>query len=135
MISNVKFDAAGGKSVTAVIDGVVMMNIRLDVDGHYQNLLKQWIAADNAPAAYVQPPAPAPQAVSRMQAMVALSRAGLLTPVQNWVASQDAETQLVWNNAPEFSRGSALLASAATSLGLSADQVDALFTTAAAISP
>lgn len=94
-----------------------------------------WLAAGNTPDPYVAPPTPIPQSVSRMQAMVALSRAGLLAPVQSFVAAQDAETQLIWSSAPDFSRGSVLLARAAAALGLTADQVDALFVTAAAINP
>jgi hypothetical protein len=94
------------------------------------------LADDNADVvAFLNPPAIVPQTVSRMQAMVALSRAGLLTPVQTWVAGQDAEIQLIWNNAPDFSRDSTLLANAAAALGLTAAQVDALFVSAAAISP
>lgn len=94
-----------------------------------------WIAAGNVPDPYVPPPAPVPQTVSRMQALVALRRAGLLSAVQTWVDSQDAETQLIWTNAPDFSRNSTLLGNAATALGLTSDQVDALFVTAASINP
>lgn len=77
----------------------------------------------------------APPTVSRVQAMVALSNAGLLTAVQNWVASQDATTQLIWTNASAFSRGSPLLNGAAAALGLSGGQVDQLFVAAAAVNP
>ena len=94
-----------------------------------------WIAAGNTPEPYVPPPAPVPQSVSAMQAKVALSRAGLLTGVQAWIAAQDAETQLIWNSTVVFNRTSPLLASAATALNLSSDQIDALFVTAAAIAP
>lgn len=84
---------------------------------------------------YVAPPPPIPQTISAMQAKVALSRAGLLTPVQNWVASQNAETQLIWANASSFSRDSTMLNGAAAALGLTPAQVDALFVTAAEINP
>lgn len=80
-------------------------------------------------------PAPVPRSVSAMQAKVALSRAGLLTQVQTWINGQDAETQLIWNSAPTFSRNSTLLANAAAALGLTSAQVDALFATAAGIAP
>jgi len=76
-----------------------------------------------------------PQSVSRLQAMVALSQAGLLAAAQNWVATQDATTQLIWNSASTFSRQSALLATAAAALGWTSDQVDQLFITAATINP
>lgn len=82
-----------------------------------------------------QPPPQIPQSVSRMQAMVALSRAGHLDKVQSWVAGQDAETQLIWSSAQNFNRGSALLGTAAKALDLTSDQIDALFIQAAAINP
>jgi hypothetical protein len=82
------------------------------------------------------PNAPAvPQMVTAMQAKVALSRAGLLTNVQNWVNAQSAEVQLIWNTAPTFSRNSILVNNAAAALGLSQAQIDQLFITAAAINP
>jgi hypothetical protein len=78
---------------------------------------------------------PAPQVVSRMQAMVALGDAGLLGQVQAWVNGQDAATQLIWSNASSFSRSSALLAKAAAALNLTSAQVDQLFVAAAAVNP
>lgn len=94
-----------------------------------------WLAAGNVPDPYIVPPAPIPSPVSRMQAMVAMSRAGLLTSVQNWITTQDAETQLIWNTATDFSRSSTLLNNAATALNLTSAQVDQLFITAATIVP
>ena len=70
-----------------------------------------------------------------MQAKVALSRAGLLTAVQSWVNTQSAETQLIWNTAPSFSRSSGIIMAGAAALGLTSAQVDALFITAATINP
>lgn len=78
---------------------------------------------------------PPPRSVSRMQAIVALSRAGLLDAVTQWVASQGAETKLVWDNAPEFARDSAMLNAAGAALGLTSDQMDALFASASSIAP
>ena len=87
-------------------------------------------ATDAELIAYLAPP---PPAVSRVQAMVALSNAGLLTAVQNWVAGQDATTQLIWANASAFSRELSLLNGAAAALGLSGAQVEQLFVAAAAV--
>jgi len=78
---------------------------------------------------------PVPQAVSSMQAKVALLNAGLLNSVQTWVNTQDAATQLIWNSAVEFRRDSQLVARAATALNLSSDQVDQLFVAAGATNP
>jgi len=94
-----------------------------------------WLAAGNTPDPYVAPPATVPLAVNAMQAKVALSRAGLLSSVQAWVNSQDAETQLIWASAQSFNRSSTLIGNAAAALGLSSAQVDALFVSAAAINP
>ena len=51
------------------------------------------------------------------------------------VNSQDATTQLIWSSATTFNRNSALIAAAATALGLSSTQVDALFVAAIGINP
>lgn len=76
-----------------------------------------------------------PLTVSSMQAKVALLRSGLLDQVNTWVASQSIETQLIWSSTPSFNRDSTLLNNAATAFNLTSDQVDALFVTAASISP
>lgn len=89
-------------------------------------------ATDAELIAYLDPP---PPTVSRLQAMVALSDAGLLSAVQKWVAGQDATTQLIWANASAFSRASSLLNGAAAALGLSHAQVDRLFVAAATVDP
>lgn len=76
-----------------------------------------------------------PQTVSAMQAKVALSRAGVLAAAEAWVAGQGSEAQLIWNTATIFSRNSELIENAAAALGLSSEQVDALFVAAAKINP
>jgi hypothetical protein len=86
-------------------------------------------------APYDAPSPPVPQSVSSMQAKVALSRAGLLQTVEAWVASESGETRLIWNSATVFSRESGLIASAAAALGLTSEQVDDLFRSAAIIDP
>ncbi len=89
-------------------------------------------ATDAELAAFLNPP---PASVSRMQAVVALSNAGLLSEVQSFIAGADATTQLIWSNAPTFSRNSELLAKAAAALDLTAAEVDQLFVSAAAVNP
>lgn len=85
--------------------------------------------------AFVAPLPGTPMTVSAMQAKIALSRAGLLNQVNTWVNSQNAETQLIWNNAQNFNRNSALLNAAAQALGLTQNQVDQLFITTQGINP
>ena len=86
-------------------------------------------ATDAELIAYLDPP---PRTVSRLQAMVALSNAGPLAAVQDWVVGQDATTGLIWANASAFARGSPLLNGAAVALGRRA-QFDRLFVAAAAV--
>lgn len=127
------YQLTGNDTVVRVIDNAHIPNDPANPD---RKEYDAWNAIDgNTPDSYVPPATSIPQSVSRMQAMVALSRAGLLTAVQSWVAAQDSETQLIWNNAPDFSRGSTLLANAATALGMTSDQIDALFVAASAINP
>lgn len=76
-----------------------------------------------------------PQAVSAMQAKVALLRAGLLPTVEQWIAAADDEIKLVWNTATTFNRNSELIASAAQALGLKSETVDNLFIRASQINP
>lgn len=76
-----------------------------------------------------------PQSVSRAQAKIALNRAGLLDQVNAIVAAADIETQLAWNEALTFERSSPTVAKLAAALNLSSDQLDALFITAAGITP
>ena len=82
------------------------------------------------------PPVPStlvPRSVSPLQARRALLAAGLLSQVQTAVAGADQETQLAWEFATSVDRDSAVVASLAAALGLSPAQLDALFTSAAAI--
>ena len=94
------------------------------------------VSAGNAVVAGFNPNATAvPYKIDAMQAKVALSRAGLLTAVQNWINTQSAEDQLVWNTAPAFRRDSALIAAGMAALGITSAQMDQLFISAAAINP
>ena len=95
----------------------------------------EFVADSDPSIAAFRAKAAVPQMVSAMQAKVALSNAALLTSVQTWVNSQDATTQLIWSSATTFNRNSALIAAAATALGLSLTQVDALFVAAIGINP
>lgn len=79
-----------------------------------------------------------PGSVTPAQAHIALSRAGLLDTVNSAIAAlsgQDGiEVQIWWAKAEEIRRDNPHLASVAVGLGLSSDQVDDLFRTAATIS-
>jgi hypothetical protein len=71
--------------------------------------------------------------VDRVQCLIALSDAGLLTSVQNWVATQPQRTQLAWAHAPTFRLTDAIIQQGAAALNISATQLAQLFVAAAAV--
>lgn len=75
-----------------------------------------------------------PQVVSRFQARAALHLSGLLEPVETLMASPEVDPlqRLAWTDAQEFRRSSPTLQAAAQALSLTEQQLDELFTLAAA---
>jgi hypothetical protein len=71
--------------------------------------------------------------ITPLQAKLALHGIGLLATVESLIAAADVPTQLAWREATAFSRTSPLLNSMATALGMTSEQVDALFLSAATI--
>lgn len=76
---------------------------------------------------------PIPQVVSMAQARITLRRATLLASVNTLIAAADAETQDAWEYATELRRDSPLVLTLAGALNLTSQQVDDLFTAAAAV--
>ncbi|QZP07777.1 hypothetical protein [Caenibius sp. WL] len=73
-------------------------------------------------------PAPVvPEVVSRRQALLALEGAGQLDAVEALVAQLPRSAQIEWANATEFRRDHYLIAQIGTALGLTEQQIDALF--------
>lgn len=91
-----------------------------------------WAGVPREPPA--PPPAPVPIEISNAQARVALRRAGLLSAVNAAVAAADAEAQDLWEYGTVLRRDSALVIDLAAAVGLTPDQTDDLFRTAATIS-
>lgn len=87
-------------------------------------------------AAATAPPVIVPHSVSRFQARAALHQAGLLEAVE--AAMVDPATpmlaRLAWQDAVEFNRNSPTVLAMAAGLGLTAQQLDALFVSAGEIS-
>ena len=83
----------------------------------------------------VAPPPSVPQVVSRFQARAALHLAGLLESVEALMAdpATPALAKLAWQDAQEFKRTSPTVLTMADALGLTEEQIDSLFTTAAGI--
>ena len=83
------------------------------------------------------PEPPIPSTVSMYQARTALSRAGHLATVEAALATMPGpageEARIKWEFAPTVKRTDALTAAMAGVLGLTEQQLDDLFTTAAAI--
>jgi hypothetical protein len=79
-----------------------------------------------------EPPPPAiPASVTMRQARLALHRAGLLTQVNSTIT--DPEAQIEWEYATTVERNSPLVQNLAAGLGLTEQQLDDLFTTAATL--
>lgn len=97
------------------------------VDGVPRAMTAEEIAA--RPAAVT----PIPQVVSMAQARITLRRATLLASVNTLIAAADAETQDAWEYATELRRDSPLVLTLAGALNLTSQQVDDLFTAAAAV--
>lgn len=110
---------------------------RIDFDGSQTQTCASAAQAAMASFNPTNPPVfvPPTMTVTRLQAMVAMSRAGKLAQAQAWIGGQSQEVQLIWNSAPTFTRNSALMNSAATALGWSQSDLDNLFLAASQINP
>lgn len=83
------------------------------------------------------PVTPVPASVTRRQARIVLSRHGYLATVEAALAGMEGqageEARIEWADASEFRRDHPLIAAIAAILGLTEQQIDALFIEAAAI--
>lgn len=71
-----------------------------------------------------------PASVSPRQVRLLLLQQGLLSSVEAMIAARDAATRITWEYALEFRRDDPLLASLASDLGLTSEQVDDFFISA-----
>jgi hypothetical protein len=69
--------------------------------------------------------------VSRMQALIALQNAGLLSAAESYMQNADAVSQIAWQHATTFYRKSDLINSVGAALGLTPQDIDDLFASAA----
>jgi hypothetical protein len=74
-----------------------------------------------------------PSVVSMRQARLALLAAGHLETVNNAISSMEQASQIEWEYATEVKRNSPLVASLATLLNLSPEDLDSLFVTASTL--
>ena len=95
-------------------------------NGDYKNYLK-WVEEGNTPEPADIIPVPVPQIISRFQAKAVLLQMELLDDVETLMTSASPIVKLAWENAIEFNRQSPSLLVMASALGLSSEQLDALF--------
>lgn len=97
------------------------------------------LVADDAPEllAFLSPPPGVPQLVTMRQARRALLDAGLLTTVDAAIAAMPGPAgeaaRIDWQYATVVERGASLVQGLSATLGLTVQQLDDLFTAAAAI--
>lgn len=140
-IRNASWNASGGIDAEVKHHRFGWMPITLRADDSQTAGL--FAAAAEGAAAYVDPGPADPSGVlaawrasakvSRFQARAALHLAGLLPAVEAAIAQADPVAQIAWADAVEFRRSSPTIAALATALGLSDEQVDGLFQSAAEI--
>lgn len=115
-------------------DGVELSFPPDPVNMDYQRYLT-WVTEGNVPDQAPIPTPVVPQVVSRFQARAALLQAGLLDQVEALIsnANTPAITRLAWTDAQEFLRNSPTILSVAGTLGLTNEEIDALFVAASGI--
>lgn len=88
-----------------------------------------WVNQGNNAETYYQVIEEVPEKISRLQAKAVLSSIGLLTPIEEYMASEAAPilAKLAWSEAQEFRRSSPLVSSIATMYSLTEQQLDELF--------
>lgn len=135
--------ANGGFYSTEVHGGNMPSDVVPVTAEQYQTLLigqsqgKQITAGPSGPV-LSDPPAsnPVPQTVTRFQALAALHLANKLTAVQAIMAAPETPVlaKLAWDNALSFERNSPTLLMLAGAIGMTSQDLDALFTEAAGLS-
>ena len=98
---------------------------------------QKWLAEGNAPEPADPPPVPVITSVTMRQARLALLQQGLLTQVNNAVASipgaQGDAVRIEWEFSNTVERNRPFVQALAESLGLTPQQIDDLFTLAATL--
>lgn len=103
-----------------------------DVAAHGRDAFARAVAGEfGVIASYVAPALTVPTVVTMRQARLALLEAGLLSQVAAAVQSAGEAAGIEWEYAKELRRSHALTQQLAIALGLSEQQLDALFTRAA----
>lgn len=83
--------------------------------------------------AYLNPPPKVPQVVTMRQARLALHATGLLDAVNAAITQAGGASAIEWEYAQELRRDHPLIAALTPALGITSEQLDALFTQAATL--
>lgn len=74
-----------------------------------------------------------PEEIDAIAALVVLENAGLITALDNWLATQPRSTQEVFRRKQTWRRDNEILISGATAMGITSAQLDSLFITAGSV--
>ena len=109
---------------------------RINEQGQQESCLVSALPKGTVIDAYIAPPPPIPQSVTRFQARVALVQAGYFDTINTYIATlpQTDVKRLAWEDAAEWERASPTLNLLANMLGLTDTDVDDLFILASGIS-
>lgn len=109
---------------------------RINEQGQQESCLVSALPEGTVIDAYVAPPPPIPQSVTKFQALAVLAAGGYLGTIRTYIATlgEDDITRLAWENATDWERTSPTLNALAAMLGLSDAQVDDLFVAASHVS-
>lgn len=118
--------------INATIDGIHIIVPNVPSNRH-RKMISEWEAQGNTIPAYEAPSTPLPTVVSMRRARLAMLQAGILDNVTAAVEQAGAAAQIEWEYAVEIRRDHPLIATLASGLGMSDNDIDALFEAAAAI--
>lgn len=128
-------DASGQSHIVdATIDGRQWQSIDLRAANFNSHVVNAWIATGNLPSPYVAPPAPA--ITCQLWQLQAVMTPAQWTSVQNFIASMNNPSVLAFfaHGTNQIPSNSTTLLEIGEGIGLTADQITALVTQAAAVS-
>jgi len=133
MIESARYTESG--SIIAVIDGV-QMSVPDDMANRHRQMLVEWEAEGNTIEPYVPPPAPLRPLTSRQLRLGLVTNGISLSSVEAAIDAiedpTDREVALIeWEYATTFERSHPLVNQIGAALGLTPEQIDAMWTEAA----
>jgi hypothetical protein len=130
---NARYGNVENTTILAETDGVT-----LSIPVAPGNRDYDYIVSNNISIAdYIPPPVPVPTTVTMRQARIALSRSGHLSQVESALAEMEGqegeEARIEWEYATTFDRSHPLVIGLASSLELTEQDLDDLFTLASTV--